>query len=506
MDDKRKSVASNGGENGHLEFQLRILKNISHDIRTNINEIQGYLEFLERRELENEELEHLFQARKATQALRFSVDKLLNFTALNANELELHREWFYLDDLLVDVAEFAAEQTKNKGLELRLDVETGGRLVYGDARRLEEMLRYLLENAVKFTERGYIRLQVQRSEGEKETELSFFIEDTGIGMSPAELKEVCEPYVRFVEGEKGLGLGLYFAQTIAEKMGAYLRMESTPNEGTRVRIDLHLDADDLPSAGAPEHLGGKRIAFFTHPELEIHPEVQKLRFEVLRHLDVEVDSFSDEEAFSQYLLRGKNVPDIVTVSTLPDDYDRYGMLFAFLAKSKTFSETVFVAERLGNRPPPRHFDMSFEKHAGVRGYVEAVESHRKRRPVEHLRILIVDDLLSNINILKLFLGKIAPEAEVDSAQGGYEAIGMYRNRRYDLIFMDLKMPGLNGFKVLERFKTIAPLPPCYAITAEVYESTRQEVEASGFRDLLEKPYNAERIKKAVEEALDAKNR
>jgi CheY-like chemotaxis protein/anti-sigma regulatory factor (Ser/Thr protein kinase) len=491
--------------NGTPEFQLRILKNISHDIRTNINEIQGYLEFLERRQLEGEDLDHLFHARRATQALRFSVDKLLNFTALNANELELHREWFYLDDLMLDVAEFAAESASHKGLELFLEVETGSRLVYGDDRRLEEMIRYLLENAVKFTERGYIKLKMTREERKEQTRIVITIDDSGIGMSPAELKEVREPYVRFVEGEKGLGLGLYFAQIIAEKMGALLQIDSTPNQGTSVRIELQLDATDIQESCETEALKGKRLAFFTHPELKLHPKVQKLRIETLRNLEVKIDSFCEEEAFSQYLLRGDNIPDIVAVSARPDDYERYGMLFAFLGKSKTFTETAFVAERIGNLPPPKHFNISFERQAGIRSLLEALESRREQRTATDLRILIVDDLVSNIDILKLFLSKIAPDAEIDSAQGGYEAIGMYRNRRYDLIFMDLKMPGLDGFQVLEHFKKIAPLPLCYAITAEVYESTRKEVEVSGFRALLEKPYNAEQLKVAVKEALNEKN-
>jgi CheY-like chemotaxis protein len=122
-----------------------------------------------------------------------------------------------------------------------------------------------------------------------------------------------------------------------------------------------------------------------------------------------------------------------------------------------------------------------------------------------LRILIIDDLASNIEILKLFLGKIVPEAEIDTAQGGYEAIGMYKTRRYDLVLLDLKMPGLDGFRVLKRLEDIDPLPPVYAVTAEVYEATRREVEVSSFSGLLEKPFNPEGLKKVIKEAIDAKN-
>jgi len=493
-----------GEELEHLEFQLRVLQSISHDIRTNINEIQGYLTFLQRKKLEDEEVEYLLRARNATQALRYSVDKMLNFTSLNAEDLELQREWFFLDDLIVDVAEFASRVASEKDLKLLLDVETGTGPVYGDARRLGEMLRYLLENAVRFTEQGSVSLHVKREETAGNEKVEIVIRDSGIGMSPAELKEVCKPYVRFAEGEKGLGLGLYFSRMIAEKMGALLEIESVPEKGTTVRIQLHLDQEKE----APKLYGllnGKKVVFFCDRELHLHRDVQLLTRRVYEGLGMEVDFFEEESAFIQYLISGSRTPDLVSVATLPEEYGRFGMLFAFLKKSQAFRKTCFMAERLGNQLHPDNFDRSFEGHAGIRGYLECLE-HAAQAPFqEKLRILIVDDLVSNIEILRLFLSKIAPDAEIDTAQGGYEAIGMYKTRRYDLILLDLKMPGLDGFQVLKRLEELAPLPPAYAVTAEVYEATRREVEASSFLGLLEKPFNPEGIKKVIKEAMDAKH-
>jgi CheY-like chemotaxis protein len=184
---------------------------------------------------------------------------------------------------------------------------------------------------------------------------------------------------------------------------------------------------------------------------------------------------------------------------------RFGMLFGFLKKSQTYAETLFIAERLENQLLPKYFDEGFEKHAGAPGFLETLKKGGEQTGKEALRILIVDDLASNIEILKLFLGKITPESEIDTALGGYEAIGMYKTRRYDLILLDLKMPGLDGFQLLRRLEAIAPLPPAYAVTAEVYETTHREIESSRFNGLLEKPFNPEKLDKVVKEAMDAKN-
>jgi CheY-like chemotaxis protein len=497
-------VARNERELEHLEFQMRVLQSISHDIRTNLNEIQGYLTFLQKKKLDPEEVEYLLRARNATQSLRYSVDKMLNFSSLNAEEMVLKRSWFYLDDLVVDVAEFAAELAEEKGLRLLLEIETGRRPVYGDPHRLEEMLRYLLENAVKFTSKGSILFRVEREEASFGERVTITIRDTGIGMSPAEVREICEPYVRFVEGEKGLGLGLYFSRAIAEKMGAFLQIDSVPREGTTVGVRLRFEGGE----GRPEEtpLEGKHLVLFCDRELHLNREVLQLTLRVFEAQGMTVDFFDNEEAFVQSLIgRSGEGPDLVSVATLPEHYERFGMLFAFLRKSPTYARTRFVAERLGSLLVPEHFDEGYEGHAGVRGYLELLTRHEEEEALDGLRVLIVDDLSSNIEILRLFLGKIAPDAEIDAAQGGYEAIGMYKTRRYDLILMDLKMPGLDGFQVLKRFEDLAPLPPAYAVTAEVYETTRQEVERSGFRGLLEKPFNPEKLGEAVKEARHAKH-
>jgi len=323
-------------------------------------------------------------------------------------------------------------------------------------------------------------------------------------MSPAEVREICEPYVRFAEGEKGLGLGLYFSRVIAEKMEALLQIDSLPNVGTTVRVELHFEeGEGEPEERAP--LEGKRLVLFCDRELHLNPNVLELSQEVFRDQGMEVIFFDEEEAFIQYLIAPKNeAPDLVSVATFPEHYEQFGMLFAFLRKSQIYARTRFVAERLGTLLMPEHFDVGFEGHAGVRGYQEVLEQQEEREEHDGLRVLVVDDLISNIEILRLFLSKIAPDAEIDAAQGGYEAIGMYKTRRYDLILMDLRMPGLDGFQVLKRFEDIAPLPPAYAVTAEVYESTRKEVERSGFRGLLEKPFNPEKLSEAVKEARHVK--
>jgi CheY-like chemotaxis protein len=288
-------------------------------------------------------------------------------------------------------------------------------------------------------------------------------------------------------------------------MGAFLQIDSVPNEGTTVRVRLRFEGGE----GTPEEgtaLSGKRLALYCDRELHLNREVLDLTLQVFQSQGMAVDLFDDEEAFIQYLIGGgASAPDLVSVATLPEHYERFGMLFAFLRKSRTYARTRFVAERLGSLLIPEHFDEGFEGHAGVRGYQEVLSKREEWEAHDGLRVLIVDDLSSNIEILRLFLGKIAPDAEIDTAQGGYEAIGMYKTRRYDLILMDLKMPGLDGFQVLKRFEEIAPLPPAYAVTAEVYESTRQEVEHSGFRGLLEKPFNPEKLGEAVKEARHVKH-
>jgi CheY-like chemotaxis protein len=94
---------------------------------------------------------------------------------------------------------------------------------------------------------------------------------------------------------------------------------------------------------------------------------------------------------------------------------------------------------------------------------------------------------------------------VDLATGGYEAVGMYKTQTYDIIFMDLKMPGLNGFDVLKKLKDIRNLPPIYALTADIYKTTYEKIMQEGFTGLLEKPLQPDFLFEAIEKAIHEKN-
>jgi CheY-like chemotaxis protein len=173
----------------------------------------------------------------------------------------------------------------------------------------------------------------------------------------------------------------------------------------------------------------------------------------------------------------------------------------YLKRQPRFEHTGFIAEYASIRKPPGSFDRCFERFADLSAYTELLDEKASKAPLEHpLRILAVDDLASNLEILKLFIGRFVPDATVDTALGGYEAIGMYKTARYDLLLLDLKMPGLNGYDLLEKLRDIAEPARVYALTGDIYDETYQRVSETGFDGLLEKPIRPDRLQEVLKEA------
>jgi CheY-like chemotaxis protein len=124
---------------------------------------------------------------------------------------------------------------------------------------------------------------------------------------------------------------------------------------------------------------------------------------------------------------------------------------------------------------------------------------------ENVSLLVIDDTETNLDIFKLFVSKRFPNITIDLAGGGYEGIGMFKIKEYDLVFLDLKMPGLNGFEVLKKLEKLGDLPPIYAFSADIYKSNFEKVEEYGFAGLLEKPLQPEKLFKIIQKVIDAKH-
>lgn len=488
-----------------LKSQQLMITNISHEIRTSLNAISGYIALIDQKDvLSKEDKGYLDKANYATSTLKTLVSDILDVSKINAGQMELKEESFWLDEMILECIDSVMLGVDKQNITFRVEADILSHKLIGDHHHIAAIVINLLSNAVKYTDNGFIHfnvIKVQDKDDDSITKLLFQVEDSGVGMSQDQIEKIFDPYVRFKIERKGVGLGLHIASKLAEKLGGNLAVKSTLSEGSTFDFTIKVKNDMESSI----HMENKVLCFFTNTtETKVYE--QKINF--LKQFGAKVIHFSDEQEFTDYLLNVRDeVPDIISVITHHEAYEKYDALVHYLKKITKFQRTHFIAEGTDTILSLNHFDKIYERFTPISTYINFLKlSDKKRDNVEKLseskiRILAVDDLETNLEVLKLFIENRYPQVHLDLAMGGYEAIGMYKTQTYDIILMDLKMPGLNGFEVLEKLKAIRVPPSVYAVTADVYKDTYDKVMDSGFVGLLEKPLQVDLMFKAIDKEI-----
>ncbi len=219
------------------------LTNMSHEIRTPLNAVLGYVQLMLRDHLEPRQRERLSVVEESAETLLSIINDILDFSKIEAGRMEIKAESFDLARCLEAVVKEQDVLARNKGLELVLDIAPGlPRDVRGDGLRLRQILRNLVNNAVKYTEKGGVTLRASRREDAGETPeggrimLRFSVADTGVGIPPAQQATIFDSFTQVDGGltkrQAGTGLGLAICRRLAGLMGGDIFLESTPGQGS----------------------------------------------------------------------------------------------------------------------------------------------------------------------------------------------------------------------------------------------------------------------------------
>ena len=490
-----------------LHTQQLMLANISHEMRTSLNAILGYSSYiLENKISKYDKEEYLEKIQKASISLKALVSDILDVSKISSDQMEIKNSPFWLDETIIQSIDNISLLTQNKHINLTTHVDCFIVQLFGDAQRIMQIITNLLSNAIKFTPaNGNVDLKAKVIESSHSTtSIVIDIKDDGIGMDEEELKDILQPYVRLENKTQGLGLGLHITHKLLQKMGGKLSVESTKGKGSTFSVYLTLN-----------HMKSHKISlknrcfyFYNDTKDPERREILKHKVELLESLGANVQLFANENKFIQKLLNlKKNIPDLISISSSDGNYAEFDALVYYLKIKPLFKNTFFVAEQTINHPDLIAFDKSFKYFANISTYFNGMKTLSKKLSTTttiELNILAIDDIETNLEILKLLIEKKFPHAHLDLALGGYEAIGMYKAKSYDLIFLDLKMPGLDGFSVLKKLIEIKTPPPIYALTADVYKDTYQKVKSIGFTGLHEKPLKPNMIFETIEGVINAK--
>jgi two-component system sensor histidine kinase BarA len=505
------------------------LANMSHEIRTPMNGILGFTRLLAKTELDETQTDYLATIQKSTATLLRIVNDILDFAQLESGKLVLNHEPFDLRDCVETVIALWAPQAHAKQLELVALVysDVPGHVV-GDETRVTQILNNLIDNAIKFTERGEIILRVMlEDEQPHKVTLGFAVSDTGVGLSLGDQQRLFMALEQdgstTTRLQAGVGLGLSICHALATAMDGAIDVSSRVDAGSVFHATITLETD--PNAPPPRYAPPlNRRGLLVEP----HALSRVALSNALRDLGLAVDEVEDVAQVDEDALSGIALL-LLCCAGDPDATRRCGesvrrlrdrTRLPIIALVSNADQVVFNrlrecgASACISKPAQRRQlhealrrclrqGQPAEPTAAPAVPVAAVAAEADaQRPLAGKRCLAADDHPTNLSLIVHMLRELG--AEVVTAVDGQEALDRLDQGRPDMVFLDIHMPRLNGLEVARRINArYADAPvPLVALTADAAAKNRREIARAGIQRMLLKPVGEDELRQAVKDLLD----
>ncbi len=480
---ERKKInyeASNAIYNSQVKS--RFLAKMSHEIRTPMNSVLGFLTLIENGlfESEDELRDFAHNARVSADSLLDILNNILDLSKIEAGKLEINTDEFSIRDEIEKALSIVSTNAKERGLELSYSIKSVvPSSVYGDATRYRQVVVNLLGNAIKYTKKGSVRIEVDLLKKTRATaKILTRVIDTGMGIPDEKIKELFRPFTQIVTEkelkEKGTGLGLLICKEFVNLMGGDIEIKSEVNKGTTVEftIVVGLEKNFLATSEYQEITTPKKG---TKPDEKSVPaeEKEKESEPLTEGKEERSDKKSDEKPDKKEEKQPERIPD---------------------KKEEKQTEGEDINGSLDSLDVDVEAAGTFEKKiVGVNG-----------KEIKRKRLLLVEDNPISQRVELRLLREAG--YSVDPVSNAYDAIEAIKSNSFDLVLMDIEMQDMDGIEATKKIRDLDPPMskiPIIAVTAHSSMKDREKCLAAGMNDYIAKPINIHFLKMTIDQWLNA---